>query len=218
MRNLSLVLIGIVIGAAFAVSWIRIQSVEPGPAATVIKPQTVSEVTPPAVTGDPVGGPYELVDHTGATVTHESWGGKYTLVFFGFTHCPEICPTGLQKIGDAMELLGEDAAKIQPLLITVDPDRDTVDQIADYLEAFDSRITGLTGTQAQIDDVAKAYKVYAKKIEMGGDMYMMDHSAYIYLMTPDNTMAAMFRHETPAAEIAEKTRKILDAEKEGNAG
>lgn len=153
--------------------------------------------------GVQVGGPFALVDQTGAPVTDASWPGRWLLVYFGYTYCPDICPTELQAIAATLDLLGPLASRVVPLFITIDPDRDTPAHLADYVKLFDDRIVGLTGTPRQIADVAKAYRVYyAKVTPKDSTTYLMDHSSFIYLMGPDGTLRALFRPGATPQEIA----------------
>lgn len=151
-----------------------------------------------------VGGPFELVDHTGKTVTQDDYADAYKLVFFGFTYCPAICPTELQKVTLILDTLEQETAdKITPIFISVDPERDTVEQVSQYVEQFHPRLVGLTGTQEQIDAVTKSYKVFATKVENEMmEEYMMDHSAFLYLMDHDNKMVAMYPSTDTADDIA----------------
>lgn len=156
--------------------------------------------------GAPIGGAFELTDHTGKRVTQADYAGKYLLVFFGFTHCPDVCPRAMDQFAGAMAALGDDAAQVQPILITVDPERDTPQVLADYVAPFDANIVGLTGTPAEIEAVETLYRAYARKVETGegeGD-YTMDHSAIIYLMGPDGGFLTLFDgSDTPDAMAAE---------------
>src|SRR5262245_15631137 len=131
-----------------------------------------------------VGAPFVLVDQTGVTVTDETYRGKWVLIFFGFTHCADVCPTTLNKIANMMELLSGDAGKVQPLFITLDPERDTVAVMRDYVAAFDKRLVGLTGSVEAIAAVAKNYGVVSDRT---GDAaaYTIDHSTAIYLLDPE---------------------------------
>ena len=133
-----------------------------------------------------IGGPFTLVASNGQTVTDQSYHSKWLLIYFGYTFCPDACPTALNNISVALGKLGSDAKNLQPAFITVDPQRDTRAVMADYLKSFDSRIVGLTGTQKQVDSVVKEYRVYAalEKSTTGGDDYLVSHSAYLYLMDP----------------------------------
>ena len=132
-----------------------------------------------------IGGAFELVNDKGKVVRDSEFRGKYLLVMFGFTNCPDVCPTGLQLISEAQELLGPKAKNVQPLMITVDPERDTIGVLADYVGNFHPSIIGLTGTIDQIKAVAGAYKAYfAKGDNDQNGNYFMDHSPFIYLMGP----------------------------------
>ena len=129
-----------------------------------------------------IGGPFALVDQDGRAVTQDDVKGQATLMFFGYTHCPDVCPTTLFEISEIMKKLGA-GAKVRGLFVTVDPERDTPQLLKSYLSSFDKRIGGLTGDRAAIDAMLKAYRVYSKKIPGGeADNYAMDHSAIVYLM------------------------------------
>lgn len=162
---------------------------------------------PPSVS---IGGPFSLTDHTGAAVTDATYRGRMMLVFFGFTHCPDICPTELQVMAEVLDRLGEDAARVAPLFISVDPERDTPEALARYVDLFDPRIIGLTGTPEQIAAVARAYRVYYAKVHPpDATEYTMDHSSFVYLMDAEGRFAGLFRHGAPAAEIAAAIRAQL---------
>ncbi|QFR34949.1 SCO family protein [Ancylobacter sp. TS-1] len=156
-----------------------------------------------------IGGPFELVDQDGQKVTQDSFRGEPTLVFFGFTHCPDICPTALFEMSQTFEALGPDARKINGLFITVDPERDTAEVMKSYLGSFHPSIQGLTGTPEQIADVIKAYRVYAKKVPTQGGDYTMDHTAIIYLMGKDGGFIAPFNLKRPPDEAAAELRRYL---------
>jgi protein SCO1/2 len=156
-----------------------------------------------------VGGPFKLTDQNGRTVTEADYRGKPFLVFFGFTHCPDVCPTALFDMSEAFRRLGPDAEKISALFITVDPERDTPEKLKDYLQSFHSRIAALTGTPAEIDAVTKAYKAYAKKVPLDGGEYTMDHSAIVYLMDREGRFVAPFNLKRPADEAAKDLRRYL---------
>ncbi|MDD5586941.1 MAG: SCO family protein [Alphaproteobacteria bacterium] len=131
------------------------------------------------------GGPFTLVDQNGATVTDATYRGKYLLVYFGYTYCPDLCPTALQNITETLDELGPDASKVQALFITIDPARDTKAKLKDYTASFHPGITGLTGTPEQIAAAAKAYNVtYARAENVDGDDYIMDHSTHVYVLDP----------------------------------
>ncbi|MBS9478717.1 SCO family protein [Ancylobacter radicis] len=156
-----------------------------------------------------IGGPFELVDQDGQTVTQETFAGEPTLVFFGFTHCPDICPTALFEMSQLFEALGPDARKVAGLFITVDPERDTPETLKSYLGSFHPSIQGLTGTPEQVAAVTKAYRAYAKKVPTQGEDYTMDHTAIVYLMGKDGEFIAPFNLKRPPAEAAADLRRYL---------
>src|SRR5437870_2948585 len=129
---------------------------------------------------EPIGGPFALVDHTGATRTEQDFRGKLVLVYFGFTYCPDVCPTDLQAMGLAVDKLDGAADRVQPLFITVDPERDTVAHLAQYVPMFHPRFIGLTGTPAAIHAAAAAYRAYYAKVPLSEGDYTVDHSSFIY--------------------------------------
>jgi len=138
-----------------------------------------------------IGGHFELVAHTGAPYSSEKLKGKPHIVFFGFTHCPDICPTTLLEISQHLNALGEKSEELEVLFITVDPARDTPEHLAKYMDSFDPRITGLTGTADQIADVAKAYRaIYEKVPNEDGDDYTMNHTATVYLFDANGRLAS----------------------------
>ncbi|MBI1238898.1 MAG: redoxin domain-containing protein [Alphaproteobacteria bacterium] len=161
----------------------------------------------------PIGGPFTLVGGDGLTVTDADFRGRFMLVFFGFTHCPDVCPTALEEMGRTLETLGEDSKRVTPVFISVDPERDTPDMVQDYVAFFDTRIVGLTGSDAQIDAVAKAYKVYHEKVEIEGG-YTVDHTALTYLMGPDGTFRQLFRPQETPEERAKAIKAAIAAEPE----
>jgi len=155
-----------------------------------------------------IGGPFELIDHTGKTRKDAEFRGKYMLVFFGYTHCPDFCPTGLQAMGETLDALGKHAEKIQPIFITIDPERDTPKVLKDYVPNFHKRLIGLSGSKAAVAKAAKAYRVYyAKAGKKGGADYLMDHSTFTYLMGPDGRYLIHISHGTPPKKAAERIRK-----------
>lgn len=158
-----------------------------------------------------IGGPFELLDHNGRQVTEKDFAGRLMLVYFGFTHCPDICPTGLQTIAIAMDQLGAAGEKVQPLLITVDPERDTPPVMKEYVEAFHERLVGLTGTAEQIARVAREYRVYYQKVVLKDSSlgYSVDHSGFIYLMDGQGKYLAHFRHDATPEQMAERIKAKL---------
>ncbi len=154
-----------------------------------------------------VGGPFSLVDQEGRTVTEADMKGKPHLVFFGFTHCPDVCPTALYEMTQALNAMGADAEKTEAFFVTVDPERDTPQALKDYLKSFSPRIRGLTGTQEQVDAMVKAYKAYAKKQPLEGGDYTMDHTAVIYLMDRNGNFVAPINPKRPPEELAAEIRR-----------
>ena len=150
-----------------------------------------------------VGGPFSLLDTTGKRVTGADLAGKPYAIFFGFTHCPDVCPTTLSEMTGWLQALGPDAGKLRLVFVTVDPARDTVAAMADYMKAFDPRILALTGSQEEIAKMLIAYRVYAKKTDEKGADYGMDHTAAIYLMTATGAFKTVIGFgETSAAALA----------------
>ena len=160
-----------------------------------------------------IGGPFSLTDHTGRPVTQADYQGRYMLVYFGFTFCPDVCPTELQVMATALDRLGAKADEVQPLFVTIDPERDTVTQMADYVAQFHPRLMGLTGTPEQVAGAARAYRVYFAKApdKDGGDYYTMDHSSFVYLMGPDGKFLEAFAHGTAPDKMAETIAAHLDS-------
>ena len=157
-----------------------------------------------------IGGPFALVRTDGTAVTDQTYLGKWMLIYFGYTHCPDICPLSLANIGAAVEKLGPEASKLQPLFITVDPKRDTREVLGEYLWSFDARIIGLTGSEEQTGAVAKAYKVSVESHQgQGNDSYLVDHSSYVYLMDPRGKFVDVIEGATPPAQLADWLRKSM---------
>jgi protein SCO1/2 len=156
-----------------------------------------------------VGGPFQLTDQNGRTVTERDFAEKPFLVFFGYTHCPDVCPTTLFDVSEVLRALGPDADKTAALFITVDPERDTPATMKDYLSSFDPHLRGLTGNQAAIDAVTKAYRVYSKKVPLDAGGYNMDHTALVYLMDKQGRFVAPFNLKQRPEESAAALRKYL---------
>lgn len=160
---------------------------------------------------DLLGGAFTAENHLGEPVSEQTFRGKYMLMYFGFTFCPDVCPGELQIIGAAMDMLGEDSERITPVFVSIDPERDRPEVLADYVPHFHDRMIGLTGTPEQIAGLARAWKVYYSRVEdenMPGG-YVMDHSSIIYLMDPDGRFLKHFPHGTPPEDIAAGIRAIL---------
>lgn len=158
-----------------------------------------------------IGGPFTLIGAGGKTVTERDFRGRYMLVYFGFTHCPDICPTELQVLAQALDELGDKAKKVVPIFISVDPERDTAQVMADYVKSFGPNFVGLTGTPDQIAAVAKAYRVAYSKVENKDSPadYSVDHSALVYIMDPEGRYFGHLSFGESAGEIAEKLGKFL---------
>ena len=158
---------------------------------------------------EPIGGPFALIDHDRKARTDVDFRGKLMLVYFGFTYCPDICPTDLQNIGLALDKLGEAAERVQPLFITVDPARDTAEHLKDYVPMFHPRLIGLTGDAAAIHKAATAYRAYYAKVPLKDDDYTVDHSSFIYLVGADGHYLGFFPPGTPPDSIAETIRRYV---------
>jgi protein SCO1/2 len=158
-----------------------------------------------------IGGPFTLSTPDGTTVTDRTYRGKWLLVYFGYTFCPTSCPTTLLAVTTALEELRQDAAQVQPLFITVDPQRDTPKVMRQYIESFDPRIVGLTGTPQQIAAAAKEYGAYYVRHSTGAgpNDYVVDHSTYLYLMDPLGKFVRAFDSETSGDRIADALRALI---------
>ncbi len=158
----------------------------------------------------PIGGPFRLRAADGREVTDAEFRGRWMLVFFGYTRCPDACPTALQDIANALDMMSAEAKKkVAVLFISIDPERDTPAAMQDYVSAFNAPITGLSGTPEQVAAAAKAYRVYYAKHPKAGGEYDMDHSSIIYVMDPRGRFAANFTHETAPEAIAAKMRTLM---------
>jgi protein SCO1/2 len=160
-------------------------------------------------TASAIGGAFSLTDQSGKTVTDQDLKGKPFLVFFGFTHCPDVCPTTLFEVSELLRELGSDADKTQALFITVDPERDTPQVLKDYLSSFDPHLRALTGDVADITTVEKGYRVYAKKVPGRNGEYSMDHTALVYLMDKQGRFVAPFNLKRPPKDAAADLRKFF---------
>jgi protein SCO1 len=163
----------------------------------------------PVATASAIGGPFRLIDQNGRSVSDADLKGRPSLVFFGFTHCPEICPTALFEISEILNQLGPDAARVNALFVTVDPERDTPEKLKDYLSSFNPRLIGLSGDPAALAAVAKAYRVYYKKVPLDAGGYTMDHTAIVYLMDKEGRFVAPFSLKRRPEESAADLRRYL---------
>lgn len=168
-------------------------------------------ISPATVSGEAlVGGPFELIDQDGNKVTNETYKGKLMLIYFGFTYCPDACPTALGVMSAALDKLDVSADRVVPMMITVDPQRDTPQVLKDYVSNFRPGMVGLTGTPEQIAQVAKAYRVYYQKAAGAtGEDYLMDHTLLIYLMNGEGKFVKHFTPEATPDQIADEIRKHL---------
>ncbi|OJJ13297.1 SCO family protein [Alphaproteobacteria bacterium AO1-B] len=157
-----------------------------------------------------IGGPFELVSGNGETVTDQTLAGKPTVMFFGFTYCPDVCPTTLSELQGWIEALGPDADKLNYAFVSVDPERDTPDVMRDYVGAFDDRILALTGSRKNIDSMLKAYRVYAKRVPLDDGDYTMDHSAAVYLMNADNKFVGTIAYGEVEETALAKLKRLIE--------
>ena len=165
----------------------------------------VRGITAPAA----IGGPFQLTDQSGQTVTEKSLQGRPTLIFFGFTHCPDVCPTALFELSELLHAMGNDADRVNAYFVSVDPERDSKEAIKDYLSSFDPHLKGLTGDPEAIAKVLSAYRVYAKKVPLKDGDYTMDHTALTYLMDRDGKFVAPFNLNRPPEVAAAELKKYL---------
>jgi protein SCO1/2 len=196
-KHITVVVVGAFIGVAVAL---------------MLLPEARSRIFAPAheSAGAAIGGPFTLTDVSGKQVTDRDYRGKYMLVFFGYTSCPDICPTALQTIAGALEKLGSKAEAVAPIFISVDPERDAPEKLRTYVRSFDPRIVGLTGTRDEVAAAAKAYRVYFSRVPGKDGEYTIDHSAIIYLMDPDGRFATHFNAGATSTEIAAKLSALVN--------
>ncbi|WP_019904319.1 SCO family protein [Methylobacterium sp. 77] len=175
-----------------------------GVAATVMLVPNAGQVTT-----SNVGGPFTLTNQDGRRVTERDFAGATHLVFFGFTHCPDICPTTLQQIGDVLQALGPKGRDTKALFIAVDPERDTPDALKTYLASFDPRIIGLTGSSDEVAAVVKAYRAYIRKVPTKEGDYTMEHTALVYIMDAKNRFVSALNLTKPADQTAADLAKVM---------
>lgn len=156
----------------------------------------------------PIGGPFSLTDHRGRAVTERDFAGRPAAVFFGFTHCPDVCPTTLGDMTALIEALGPDADRLHWLFVSVDWERDTPEALAGYLEAFDPRIVGLSGTEAQVAQAARSFRVYYRRVPTEGGGYTMDHSASVFLLDAAGRFAGTLDSKESREVALEKVRML----------
>ncbi len=197
MRYLKFVLWGMVAAAAATIAYIYIVDDK-------ISKQSRQ------VTAVKLGDEFSLVRHDGKSITDKDLLGKPHALFFGFTNCPEVCPTTLHEMSTWLGELGEDANRINVYFMTVDPERDNVEILSDYLTAFDSRITGITGEKADVEKTLKSYKVFFRRVDLDDGDYSMDHSAMIYLLDAKGDFAGSISYGEDGQSAVAKLRKMLN--------
>lgn len=156
-----------------------------------------------------IGGPFQLTDQTGQTVTDKNLLGKPTLIFFGFTHCPDVCPTELFELSEVLRAMGKDADRVNAYFVSVDPERDTAAAMKDYLSSFDPHLKGLTGDPQAVAKIITEYRVYAKKVPLKDGDYTMDHTALVYLMDRDGKFVAPFNLKQSPQQAAADLKHYL---------
>lgn len=202
--RLSISALALIAASTAGVAWVSGSPVGP-PAAAAASGETS---LPPGIR---LGGPFTLTDHRGRTVTERDLHGSWVLLYFGYASCPDVCPTELQTAVSAIEALGPElAARVRPVFVTIDPERDTPDRLAGYVALFDPRLVGLTGTPEQVRQAARAYRVYyARSRAEGSTDYLMDHSSFLYLLDPEGAVRALFRPDTSPDDLAAALRRRL---------
>lgn len=199
-----LAIIGFV-AAATALGWWNVD----GPSARTSGGTAASSI-------EDIGGPFTMTDQAGRIVTDQDLRGKPTMMFFGFTSCPEICPTTLTDMAAWLDELGPAADGLQAVFVSVDPERDTVEQMASYLSLFDRRIVGLTGTAAQLGQMARNYRFYYRRVPLEGGGYTMDHTASVYLLAPEGRLANTIDFHEDRRMVLAKLRRLLGLPQPGS--
>jgi len=156
-----------------------------------------------------IGGPFQLTDQAGQTVTDQDIKGRPSLIFFGFTHCPDVCPTSLFEISEVLKAMGKDADRVNAYFVSVDPERDTAKAMQEYISSFDPHLKGLTGGPEAVAKMLSAYRVYARKVPLKDGDYTMDHTALIYLMDRDGRFVSPFNLKRTPAEAATDLKRYL---------
>ena len=180
-----------------------------------LRPSDGIEISPAmmAVDGADIGGPFELTAHTGERMTSDALIDRPTLIYFGYTFCPDVCPIDSQIMVDAVDLLAERQIEVKPVFITIDPERDTPKELGYYAEAMHPTMVGLTGSPEDVRAAADEYKVFYKRTNVPGSAaeYLMQHTSFTYLMLPETGLAAIFRRDFPATQIADDIERVLAA-------
>jgi len=172
--------------------------------------ETVPGLGRSVITGQAdVGGPFRLTDQNGKAVSDADFRGRYMLIYFGYSFCPDVCPTTLSVMAQALDKLGGESRRVTPIFITIDPERDTPQVLGDYMKAFGPNFVGLTGSAAAIKDVEKKYRVYAVKKPLEKGAYGMDHSSVLYLMGPDGKMISFYDEAISPDDLAKDLRQKI---------
>lgn len=202
-KKLSLGVVALVVVVFVFGAWLNLKQDDP--------PETAA-VGGMVINAD-IGGPFELTDHSGTPFGSEDLSGDYALVYFGYTFCPDVCPTELGQMAEAIDLLEGDGNRVRPVMITIDPERDTPEILSEYVPLFHERLVGLTGTEDQIRDVASDYRVFYRKFEDPSyTYYLMDHTSFVYLLSPSGEIVSMFRYGTPPTDMAAAIRQHMNAQ------
>lgn len=197
-----------VIGAVIVIAALGI-----GARSLIVAERPVAAVAPGGPGVPSIGGPFTLTDHSGKRVSDADYRGRHMLISFGYTFCPDVCPTALTTMAAALDQLGPELAdKVVPIFVTVDPERDTPEALGEYVVNFHPAMVGLSGTSEDIAAVAKAFRVYFAKAEQPDGPYLMDHSSIIYFMGPDGTFRTHFNHTTTPEQMSEAMRKYLSGQ------
>ena len=191
LRNLALVLAAILVVAGTAVA----VALNHGSQQSVPLPQ--------------IGGHFALSSADGRRVTDQTFRGKWLLIYFGYTSCPDVCPTTLSSMALALEKLGPLADKVQPLFITVDPERDTAKVVGEYVKDFDARFVGLVGSSQEIAAAARDFRVYYRVRQLGNKEYVVDHSSFVYVIDPNGTFVRLLTGDLPGHQLADEIRKLM---------
>jgi len=198
----------LVISAVLVGEWLWLDAGRPGPAGGDMPRITAQAAAP--------GGAFSLVDHLSRPVTDRSFRGSYVVMVFGYTACPDVCPTTLNTVAAAMDFLGSKARAVQPVFVTVDPERDTPAVLAAYVSAFHPRLLGLTGSPAQIRQITRDYRVYVAKGDAGHGSDPIDHSAYVYVLGPDGRMLTYLKHDATPQAMAKAIGLLITQQTSGD--
>ena len=192
------------------IAWVAVAVVVAVAATMLIMQQIDEDTGSPIVAIASIGGPFTLTDQNGNTVTEADLQGHPTAIFFGYTFCPDVCPTTLFEMSTYLEQLGPDGDRLKVYFVSVDPERDTQEVLSEYLQAFDPRITGLTGTREQVDEILEEYRVFSRKVESEtGGPYLMDHTATVYLLDENGNFTSTLAYQEPEDTAMKKLRNLI---------